>query len=103
MTQERDKQIATTILDQFGPLFRPMINAKDAVAIEDGVQFGFMKGNQGINKVQIVLNARDTYDMKFWRIGRTKATEITAAGDIYNDQLNHIFEDITGLATRMTP
>ncbi len=99
MTQ--DQEIAKTILEQLGRQIQPMIGLKHPVAIENGLQFGFMKGNQGINKVQIVLNARDTYDMKFWRIGRTRSSEITGAGDIYDHQLNSVFEDITGLSTHL--
>ena len=92
-------EIANTIISQFGKSFPLLVGMKNPVAIEQGVQFNISKAKQGINKVVITLNGRDTYDLNFWRI-TTKATkEITAAGDIYNDQLGDVFENITGLYT----
>jgi hypothetical protein len=91
--------VATTIINQFGPTFPRMVGLKNVVAIEGGVQFGHAKGKQGINKVVVTLNAGDTYDLHFWRITAKTCKEITGVGDIYNDQLGDIFEDITGLYT----
>ena len=91
--------VATTIINQFGPTFPRMGGLKNVVAIEGGVQFGHAKGKQGINKVVVTLNAGDTYDLHFWRITAKTCKEITGVGDIYNDQLSAIFEDITGLYT----
>ena len=81
--------------------FWHMIGGKDIVTIEKGVQFGFPKAKQGINKVVITLNCHDTYDLHFWRITATQCKEIVGVGDIYNDQLADIFTDITGLATHL--
>ena len=91
--------VATTIINQFGPTFPRMVGLKNVVAIEGGVQFGHAKGKQGINKVVVTLNAGDTYDLHFWRITAKTCKEIVGVGDIYNDQLGNIFEDITGLYT----
>ncbi len=107
MTQaERNMEIGKEILRQLGSFsfhisFAGMIGLKDPVAIENGIQFGFMKANQGINKVVITLNSSDTYDLKFWNIGRTKFREIVGVGDIMSDQLIGVFENITGLDTHI--
>ena len=93
--------IAGTIMEQLGGRrFYHMTGCKDIVATENGVQFGFPKANQGINKVVITLNGMDTYDLKFWRIGKT-IKEVVGVGDIYNDQLAAIFTAITGLDTHL--
>ena len=97
---ERNQEISATILSQLGRTFWHMVGGKSPVAIDSGVQFGFTKGNQGINKVVITLNGSDTYDLKFWRIGKT-IKEVVGVGDIYNDQLLDIFENITGLSARI--
>ena len=100
-----NQTIAGTIMDQLGNGngrgFWHMIGGKDIVAIDNGVQFGFPKAEQGINKVVITLNGHDTYDLKFWRITNRSCKEIVGVGDIYNDQLGDIFENITGLATHL--
>ena len=107
MTQtERNMEIAKEILRQLGDFafhisFAGMIGLKDLVAIDNGIQFGFMKANQGINKVVITLNSNDTYDLKFWNIGRTTFREVVGVGDIMSDQLIEVFEDITGLDTHI--
>ena len=92
-------EIATTIISQFGRSFPQMVGLKNVVAIERGVQFGHAKGEQGINKVVVTLNARDTYDLAFWRVTNKTTKEIVGVGDIYNDQLGGVFENITGLLT----
>ena len=94
-------EIATTIISQFGRSFPQMVGLKDAVAIDRGVQFGIAKADQGINKVVITLNAMDTYDLHFWRITNKTTKEIVGVGDIYNDQLGGVFENITGLYTHL--
>jgi len=92
-------EIASTIISQFGGSFPRMVGLKNVVAIDHGVQFGIAKANQGINKVVITLNGLDTYDLHFWKITNKTTKEIVGVGDIYNDQLGDVFENITGLYT----
>jgi hypothetical protein len=93
--------IASTIIEQLGRGFSTMVGAKNIVALESGVQFGFMRGNKGINKAVITLNAMDTYDLSFWKINGVNCKEIETVGDIYNDQLAVTFTSITGLDTHL--
>ena len=90
-------EIATTIISQFGRSFPQMVGLRNVVAIERGVQFSHAKGQQGINKVVVTLNGMDTYDLSFWKITNKTSKEIVGVGDIYNDQLGGVFENITGL------
>ena len=94
-------EIATTIISQFGRSFPQMVGLKNVVAIERGVQFSHAKGQQGINKVVVTLNGMDTYDLSFWKITNKTTKEIVGVGDIYNDQLGGVFENITGLYTHL--
>ena len=92
-------EIANTIISQFGRSFPQMVGLKNVVAIERGVQFSHAKGEQGINKVVITLNAGDTYDLHFWKITNKTTKEIVGFGEIYNDQLVGVFENTTGILT----
>ena len=94
-------EIATTIISQFGRSFPQMVGLRNVVAIERGVQFSHAKGQQGINKVVVTLNGMDTYDLSFWKITNKTTKEIVGVGDIYNDQLGGVFENITGLYTHL--
>ena len=92
-------EIANTIISQFGKTFPMMVGIKSPVAIENGVQFGIAKATKGINKVVITLNGMDTYDVNFWKITNKVTKEITSVEGVYNDQLNSVFESVTGLYT----
>ena len=97
MNKTMNTEIATTIISQFGRRFPQMVGLKNAVAIDGGVQFGFAKGHYGINKVAITLNAMDTYDIMFYKMGRA----IISLNGIYADQLGTEFEAATGLFTHL--
>jgi hypothetical protein len=97
-----NKQVAMTIIRQMGGMskLRAMVRAKDFVALESGVQFGF-KGNRKMNKCVIKLNGMDLYDVEFWNIritSKTFKTDMVAEfNDCFNDMLINIFESTTGL------
>lgn len=101
MNKTMNTEIATTIISQFGRMFPQMVGLKSVVAIDGGVQFGFAKGHQGINKVVITLNVMDTYDVTFYKMGRNAAKEIISLDGIYADQLGTEFEAATGLFTHL--
>lgn len=106
--------IATEILNQLGGnKFRVMTGAKDMIATESGLQFKLPSrfAKQGINCVQIKLNGMDLYDIKFIKITNRKhaeynirvphAIDVSEFNDIYNDQLQEIFTQETGLDTHL--
>ena len=94
-------EIANTILSQMGGTGRiaAMTGAgkgkRRFIAIENGVQFGFGLNNQ-MNTVRITLNAMDTYDVEFWKIGKN-TKKVKEFNDVYCDMLIDIFESTTGL------
>ena len=98
-------QIAKTILDQLGGnKFKAMTGAANLMAIENGLVFS-IKGCRKINKVRIVLNQMDTYNVEFLKIPNVLSGKevkvVSKAENIYCDQLCAVFENETGLRTRL--
>ena len=53
------------------------------------------------NAMTIELNASDTYTMRFSRTRKQRRTVLAVHENIYNDQLQAIFTEVTGLATHL--
>ena len=102
-------QIANTILEQLGGNhFKMMTGAKNFLAMESGLAFaipgkGFAK--DGINELQVILDADDTYTVKAFRIRKRKGVPtvklIGEHSGVYNDNLAGMFTDLTGLGTHL--
>lgn len=75
-----------------------MIGAKDFVKGSDHVQFGFKSCRQA-NKCSIILNADDTYTVRFHKFNRRslECKQVIEFEGVYCDQLKEIFESFTGL------
>ena len=98
MTTTSNIQIRA-IMAGLGREFQTLVNVKQILVIEDGIEINFTKGLQGINKVIINLNSRDTYDMHFWRITAKTCKVVTAVGDLQTrEEVPGVFENITGFA-----
>lgn len=92
--------VAQTILAQLGGgVFQAMTGAKNLTASEDTLTFGIGRNSQRINRVEITLNASDTYDLKFWRITKKSWKVVKEISDIYVSELREVFTDTTGLET----
>ena len=95
--------IANTILKQLGGLnrLRAMTGAKDALAIDNGVQFKIGRNAEGVNTIRITLNAMDTYDVEYGRVRNVKRVPtykvLVSEPGIYNDMLISSFERNTGM------
>lgn len=98
----RNQEIAKTILTQMGGnKLKVMVGAKDFVAIENGLQFRFMRSN-GINMVRIVLDGgADLYNMEFISMHGGSIKQKSHHEGVYCDQLTSIFEKETGLYTSL--
>ncbi len=98
--------VAEAILDQLGGrAFIAMTGARDLVGGERRLTFRLPRGfakNQ-INRVEIVLEASDTYSVRFtkWNGRALVARIIRYETGIYDDMLAPLFRDATGLETRM--
>lgn len=100
-------RVATTILEQLGGAeFAALTGATRFVAGGNLLQFCIGSGaKDGINKVRIVLEPNDTYTMTFYRI---RGADMKHFGeydysDVYCDQLQDIFERVTGFWVTLRP
>lgn len=99
---ETDKTVAVEILRQLGgKRFIVMTGAKNFACTDNTAVFQIPRTN-GITHVKIILNAMDTYDIEFIGIyGFNEPKIIARVEGIYNDQLQEIFTEKTGLATNL--
>lgn len=102
-TDGQDMIVAETILSQLGGAARltAMIGARQFAAGDSELTFKFAApATNGANCIQIVLDASDTYEVIFHRIGRAPKFEVREIGRVpfvYDDQLIDVIESETGL------
>lgn len=98
-----DQTIANTILEQLGNnKFIVMTGAKNFISFENGLAFTLP--HKKIKQVQIILNSKDLYNMVFLGVNKrlfNSIKEIAIYVDVYNDQLQSIFTEVTGLDTHL--
>jgi glycerol-3-phosphate cytidylyltransferase-like family protein len=95
---------AETILQQLGGRrFMAMTGAKDFWHYDDKNQMGFRIGrnSKSINMVRITHNAKDLYDVEFLRVRGMDVKVVNKVTDVYNDQLQEVFTENTGLYTSL--
>jgi hypothetical protein len=92
--------IAHEILNQIGGArFLAFTGSKNLVSTENGLMMKLTRNKLGASYLHIELNGLDLYDMTFIRIqGAVK--KVKCYNDIYNDQLEEIFTEATGLYTK---
>lgn len=105
MTKEDSKQCAMEIINQLGgPRFAAMTGATMFVHDHEldtpNVSFKF-KGSRIANHCKIVLDAMDTYTVTFYKITTEKFKVVKEWTGIYNDMLQDIFKQTTGLSTHL--
>ncbi len=88
------------IVEQLGGLrFILTTGAYDFLALDSGVRFKLPDdekvNKRGINLVEVILTPSDTYRVRFLK-GEALISEHE---DIYNDQLQELFTNETGLKT----
>lgn len=104
---------ANTIYNQLGGRrFLVMTGSKPLIAKENGIVFKLTRNKSGANELKITLNDLDLYDVEFsshhyptldkktWEWRPEKKKIIKEFKDIYCDQLEELFVEITGLYTR---
>jgi len=105
INQEGQKMtIARTILEQLGGnKFIAITGAKNLSDTQDGLSFQLSSKltKNACNAVKITLTPRDTYQIKFLKIGRTQLKTIKIIDDIYCDELQRFFNSETGLDTHL--
>lgn len=96
-------QIAQTILAQLGGnKFIAMTGAKDFVGGDDTLRFKIPKSND-INLVRVTLDFNDTYRVTFsnWNARKLAERIVHTVDNVYADGLRDLFENQTGLYTRL--
>lgn len=106
--------IANTILSQLGGnKFLVMTGARDLINIGNGLQFTIGRNSSQANRIIIRLNGNDLYNMSFikitkggldkktwtWKEGQHKT--IKEFNDIFFDQLQELFTQVTGMNTHL--
>ena len=96
---------AGLVLKQLGGnRFIAMTGAKNFIRDDKKQQISFKigKNSKGITHVRITLNSMDTYDMEFLSIRGTSMPKVKSkARGVYNDMLQDIFTEHTGLYTSL--
>lgn len=94
---------ATIYYQLGGRRFLAMTGAKYLVALEDGLQFKLPArfAKRGINLVRIRLNDLDLYDLECLKVRGLDATTVEAINNIYANDLQRIFREVTGLDTHL--
>lgn len=94
--------VAKIILQQLGAnKFAAMTGAKHFVAGDNHLIFQIPSANEGINKVKVLLNSYDTYNVAFYRQRGIKLTLVAEHKGIYVDCLQSLFTKVTGLDTHL--
>lgn len=99
-----EQDFASEILRQLGGgRFMAMTGAKNFVKDNNKQMIAFKIGrnSKGINYVKITLNSMDTYDMEFISLRGNNMKIVSRADGIYNDQLQEVFTENTGLYTHL--
>lgn len=96
-----NNEVANIIQQQIGHKALYMIGAKNLMAIDNGLAFKIMKNAKGVNYVEIKLNGKDLYDIRYCYVSVKGVKEISVDNDIYADMLNKSIEDNTGLYTKL--
>ena len=105
---------ASIILHQLGGnKFTALTGSKNFVALENGLRMKLTRNISGANMLEITIEPTDTYRLRFYKYIRArldkktlyitadKITEIKSYSDIYADQLQGIFTEVTGMDTHL--
>lgn len=81
-------EIATEIMNQIPRSARWELGAKNFMAIDNGVVF--RTTNLGGARVEITLNAMDTYDVEAYKVRGLDKVKVSEWSNVYNDQLGTV-------------
>ncbi|HWO96481.1 MAG TPA: hypothetical protein VNM45_09135 [Bacillus sp. (in: firmicutes)] len=93
------KEEAMVILQQMGGAGRlqAFVGGHDFICKEEGTLQFIFKLCSKANMFEIRLDCTDTYSMTFYQNGVNGRQEVESFTSLYNDQLQSVFEDFTGL------
>jgi hypothetical protein len=92
--------VAEVIFQQIGGNhFRVMTGSKNFISYPDALVFAIPPNKSPARKVRITLTPRDTYRIEFFRTMQIDPIEPLTHEDVYFDQLQSVFTDVTGFYT----
>ncbi len=95
-----DMTVATTITQQIGHRAFVMMGTRYKLGDENSLTFD-CRGSRTVNKIRVTLNARDLYDLTFWKVrrvnGEFRVSVVEEVEDIYFDALHQVIKRVTGL------
>lgn len=98
--QAQNQQIANTILHQLGgKKFIVMTGSKNFIAGNNSLTMQLAKNSSKANYLRITLTAMDDYKMEFITICGINEKENIVRNGVYDDNLQSIFTEVTGLVT----
>jgi len=104
MDVQRQKEVAGTILQQLGGRkFMVMVGAHNLVCSDEGCGTMMLKfkGSKVANYLKITLTSMDLYDVEFGKIWGGNYKVVKKVEGYYNDMLVSLFEETTGLYTKL--
>lgn len=95
---------ATQILSQLGGnKFLVMTGAHTLINTGEGLTMKLRTNKSKANYLRITLNIMDTYTVEFQKVNYSKltVTEVATFENVYCDQLQKLFTEVTGMYTRL--
>jgi hypothetical protein len=97
-----NQQIANEILKQLGGnKFVVMTGAKQLGFGKGSLSFKIGRNSSKANMVYIKLEDNDTYTVTFSKFRKMELTELKKYEGVHCDQLESLFQEFTGMATRL--
>ena len=97
-----NNKIASTILDQLGgKRFIFMTGVSNLTPGANGVIMQLPRNASGAKYLRITLNKRDVYKMEFYTVRGSYSETISVYSGIFSNQLDSIFESVTGLFSKL--
>ena len=96
-TTKTDTRTAQIIVNQLGGMGKLKAFTGAYLFATNGHNVTFRIKNRKVNAINITLNGKDLYDLKFMRVRGTNIKLIKEYNDIYFDQLIPLFEETTGM------
>lgn len=97
-TAEKVLDVPTAILAQLGGRMFMMMTGAVVSGDSDTLYVRF-KGSKVANKLHVKLNGSDLYDVEFFKVRGVKAPCVKKLENVYAEDLQRIFREVTGLAT----
>ena len=97
--QRINLEVPFTILEQLGgKRFIVRTGSSNLIPEANSLTMNLVKNKSGASKLSITLDPTDTYTMRFFKNpAQEQGNEIEIYHGVYCDQLQQIFEEVTGL------